>query len=399
MNKVLTVLVFSLACVVMPMHVDASSSEELATALRATYAQWQVDSTFMGSFRWGRIAFDSVADAKNDGWNWTNAPIDTPLERGGFATGRIVKMGSNLRIIYEPRQEPIWDSAFVPPTEFERTSGAGRHISNLGYDEITDGRFHLRRYAELTRKHLEDDLIILPIDAPGEPPIPPYCTQQSIGLLTPLRPLTTLSSDPFNQGESNPLIQVSQKRDVTEVADGRYKVTLTADYKNPDYRSVCKLVFQKSPPHRLEGFANEATFPDGKLMARFEVELSDFVPLAEGDVARRIRHIPFNRSGGIVQQEFYSADLGNVPPTIEDFRYQIPRGIRIGGLKSPEMIANKGSVLLSDLRDDNFVDVIDHSVNRQQGEEAHPNHIWSIAAVIGIVMAILLTAFVRKKSS
>lgn len=359
----------------------------LIEALHASHLQWQEDVDYKGTTRWRTAEFDSATEADHHGWNWDK--LDDKRQR--LASGIIVKHNRQMRISYIPARDPVITPAPATPIDGSLPLGSGT-IEGVGYDEITDHRFDLRRYSASIRKHLVDDIAITRINT-NDRDKPPFSTRQSIGVLTPVRPMKTLSSDPFAMTKHHETGTVSVREEFETDLSGRPVVTLTAT--RPEWYEIRTLTFDTTDDNPLVSVTSKAFWTDGRPIASCDVALSDFVPTGDGVAARRIRVTSLN-STSVTREEFYSPDIGNVPPATKDFHYAIPQGIRISGLKNPELIRKRGYIDLTELREDDLVNTENPvPVPPTRGDEWRG--FWSTAAAVAAIGGLFLTALARMR--
>lgn len=317
----------------------AADEDNRGEAFRASYLQWQADIAFRSNFKWRAASFPSRKDAQESGWEWDGAPSGKVARGSGF----IAKMGQQLRVSFEPDFDPIP----IPGTG----GGATAQFQFLGYDEITDHRLHLRRYGERSRRILFDDVAIVHARTIVPGGLSAYATMSSVDLPTPLRPFKILPSDPFEFGgvghsETTPPSMIATD-------DGQIQVSLTCEAGNDLGTRV--LTFEGKEDHVLTRAAETWSRRNGNEWvatgAGFEVELSEYVPVIQGRAARRIRHTVYDESGPVRCEEVYCATLGDAAPTEADFRYEVPRGVPISGLKQTADVMVARTVALTELQD------------------------------------------------
>jgi hypothetical protein len=351
--------------------------------LRSVHRQWQADIGYKGTFVVRRAGFPNRAAADTANWNWERLPLDRTMR----SEGHLAKLFSNVRVFCEPNRDPIVVKAnpgLLPPG----APGGGSGVQFIGYEEITNERFALNRPAPKTRRVLSDDLQVGAREPLGQL-LPPFSTRSSLDVLTPVRPLGIYQTDPFElRGGSEPgELPIESAIKMTE-SEG-VEITLVA--KRPDYQQTRILYFGPPPEWRFVRATEEFAARKPENCVTYSTELSDFIAVTNGMAARRIRNSQFESTGPVFQSEFFSADLGAVAPTLRDFQYEIPKGLRLSGLNDPEKFRQAGVIDLSQLKLTDLADISPPVLAESaEIEGTRDGWIWAgiglVAAAIGLAL-------------
>ncbi|MBI1312363.1 hypothetical protein GC176_13820 [bacterium] len=376
------------AVVLISICVGAQPDPAVIETLRAGYAQWQTDVCFKGHFQWRQASFENSDDVDLDSWDWQKVSGDRIRRAGGL----IAKRENWLRIRFEPEANPEFQPVPGGVTVPEQQRASMRMLTNVGYDEITDGRLHMGRHGEKTRKVLVDDLNILSRNFSPIRRWPPWCTFTSVSLLTPVRPVTLgESSDPFEMEREKRPNETGYFERIAIDDSGNYQIELHLQCEGVDGKRT--LIFSGDDPSSLLSLSNWSSFPDPATGERresgFEARFLDFQLVDGLKVPSRIRWMYMSRPGGGGVTELHFPDPGLAEATHDDFVYPVPAKARLGGIRNTEVVRERGRIDLSEISEGDLVDLsgAGNAAGAKEADAPRIRWLWPSLAGVAVLSA------------
>lgn len=319
---------------------SSASDLTVAETLRAAVEQWLTEVEFRSTYRLRAGFADSLEDALRGEIN--------PKIRGGpaqqfEATGVFHKLGSNLRLSINFVGGPVFLSGETKVSEI----APAMTLTNTSFDEVSDGRVEVSYYPPTTFRPPKGTMgTVARVSKKQTKPSSFAAGTHTEMRINPLKPWPSPEKDPFGQ---LPVVGVET------VDEEHVEVICQEKYQSGDEGHRRVLFWTKPSPPVVEKITEEYGPPDGRRDKSFAL-LSHFKECPGGLVARRVLWVFVSRSGSINSQEWRSDDLGNAPPSSEDFVITVAPTTKITGFRQapPERTARRlepSKIQLADLVD------------------------------------------------
>ena len=366
----------------------SESDRAIAETLRAAVEQWQAEVAFRSTYRLRSGLASSLEEA-------LRGEIDPKLGGGPSirfeATGVFHKQGPNLRCSINFVGGPVMLSpakSDLPPP-----------LTNRPRDEASDGRVQVSYYAPTTVR-------------------PPKGTYASVAHVEKRRPETPdMAAGYFTETYINPLRPWPNPHGalfgplplvgVKTVDEEHVEVISQQKYESGNRKHWRVLYWTKPSPPVVQKVSMEFVFSGGKRAEMFSV-LSDFKQCPAGMVARRVLYVDPSTPNLVFVQEWRSDDLGDRPPSSEDFAITVAPTTMVRGFKDEPLNAKvrrlePSKIQLAELVDYEALHEEAERMRRAYDEASHPparrTPIWLIWSGGGLAVVLLLIFVLRRRCS
>jgi hypothetical protein len=350
-------------------------------ALKAAFSNWLENVEFRSTFRYREGYAKSIADAVQSG---IDPSLKGPAEEVFEATGAFNKLGKLQRFSVDFGRTPIKVSNPVIPGGVP-VANTLKVVTNLSFDEITDGRFQLRyepgesgNVATILRRQgdlgsgVHSSLFINPLRASPNPKYDPFVPWKLDGGLDPRSPV---------------------EQQVFERDRDHVDIVLRQDGKWQQNRRV-RFWMSVSPPVITE-VDESIRGPAGHTQER-QVRFRDFQKCPGGMVARNVIYGFRIGAGQVRVKEWLSADLGLSAPEPSDFVLHLPVSVSINGLKKRPLDRRIDLLRLSEEDVGDSVSVPERPPNELQQRSSVSRLV--NALLIAGVPAFVVMRFLRRRA-
>jgi hypothetical protein len=366
----------------------SESDRAIAETLRAAVEQWQREVAFRSTYRLRSGLAGSLEAA-------LRGEINPKLGGGPSmrfeATGVFHKQGPNLRCSINFVGGPL----MLSPAKSDQPPP----LLNRPWDEASDGRVQVSYYAPTTLRppkgtyasvaQVEKRRRETPSMAAG------YFTETYIN---PLRPWANPHDDPFG---------VLPLAGVKTVDAEHVEVASQEKSESGIEKHWGVLYWTKPSPPVVQKVSLELVFSDGQRAEMFSV-LSDFKQCPGGMVARRVLLANPSTPNLVSVEEWRSPDLGERPPSSEDFAITVAPTTIVHGFKDEPRNAKirrlePSKIQLADLEDYEALKEQAEARRRAYEEELQPrpsrSPIWAICGAGGLAVLLVLIFVLRRRRS
>lgn len=360
--------------------VEGDDARNLAAALRAGIEQWESDVSFAATFETRSVTRPTVDEA-------LHAPFDQDEETAARPSrGRLAKMGSFIRFERHYEGGPIE----VPHASIGVGQKAYRYMASA---EITDGRIEVRYTESRDRAYPKEVFVDLRSEKLHDTLLSGVQMQ---GVVSPITPVGERASRLLDcQPPKGPHWEVSS----TERVGTDRVILLMNSVGEPRIMRRLTIRTDVSPPVvvRIE---DDRRTGDTEI-PMYIVELSDFVQCEGGIVARRAVTIRMSPDGTCSADLWRSSDLGDRPPTQNDFVLPITKQTKFYGLKDTAAVYQAGqldlnTILIADLSSDPSPPPVATSEQGRASASYRLLAIWLNAAIVAILLCVVLFRYARR---
>lgn len=357
---------------------DVKDVAVVMETLRAGVEEWQREVVFHSTFRL-RSGFAKSVESGLRG------ELD-PTRQGSSsacyeASGSFHKMGANVRFAID-FGSPVEAVGSIP----QEGRKAPKVYRNVPLDESTDGRVIVgsspRRGKLAGRAVVEEK--------PDASTLRAGTGERTGHFINPLNPLYGADWDPFGGLPAVTLNAVDEEH-LEVVCFGR------DEYGNERHRRV--LFWTKPSRPLVTKVSSELVYPDGGRFGAYAA-LSDFKLCPGGYVARQVAFARQQRGGPVRAMVWRSEDLGDAPPSEEDFVVTIPADVWVMGLKNAQPAGtvrqlDPSKIKLSDVVDIEALDREREAQREGRGASTRFSGWFAVWGGMTLLVLILLSVGIR----
>lgn len=281
-----------------------------------------------------------------------------------------------------------------------RKGGARLKTAHMSFDEVSDGRVEVSYYPPTRLAPPEGGAFgsVAQVGKKRTKASNFAAGPNTETYIHPLKPWPNPERDPFGQF---PVLAVNT------VDEEHVEVISHKTYESGAERHCRVLCWTKPSPPVVEKITREFVSPDGTRDKAFAL-LSDFKECPGGLVARRVLFVGLHGRDRISVQEWRSEDLGDLPPSSDDFAITVAPTTMITGFKqgAPEGKVRRlepSKIQLADLIDYEALQGASERERRAHEEPSEkpigPGRRWMIWISGGLVVLLLSIFLFRRLRS
>ena len=364
---------------------DSDATADAIDVLDAAIEEWRFGVEFRSHFTYRQ----AVVASKSDGLTGRFG-TEIPDSATDKATGVFHKRGETMRFSLDYAKPP------------DAATPQGDVVTNYSFDGVTSGQLwleYLPSYGEygntvrLSAKP-ESQSATLVGGPSGNAVLNPFAFGGGVHG-SPLRQFAvqTAGQDPVDTS-------------VVKTDADHLSVVMTRA-KEGGSTETMRVTFWTAPsPAVIERIETVSDNPEPRQRVESVAEASEFVQCGAGMMARRVRSVagplvPLDSTRAVwVVHEWVSEDLGNRPPTDDDFLVSIPPSVHVVGLREPPPPGAVRTLDLTEINpDDLATDFLKPVTEQPAGETTRrPGGLFSVLITTILLLALLFCVLMRHRS-